>query len=196
VSAYELALHTFCQRAFREERHAETDGLSIYSNNHLYTHISALEHTYPLVQAKLGNTLFRGLAAAYNKHFSANFANLNLYGEQFSLLLGSQIHGAKRNEFNWFALSRLAEIEYAISLCYYSNNDDNDAEQFNVVRLPPLARNNGEGHHIHRISMLMLKAHYPFLKVPSSDLDGRHGLKLRQKEPYVIVDAAEQETEE
>lgn len=103
---------------------AQNSEVSVYANNALVVHCSALSSVYPVTKHCLGEQLFNPLAKVYSEHYPSNIWDINQYGATFSELLSAQVHSPKKSDMDWFYISRIAALEYAIVRCYYAENSD------------------------------------------------------------------------
>lgn len=92
----------------------------VYANNTLSVHAGALESIFPVTLSILGPANFKALARIYSQYYPADKWDINRYGDQFFLFLIEQRHGPKAEEYDWDCLGRIAQIEYAITDCYYA----------------------------------------------------------------------------
>lgn len=119
MNSYESSLTKFTTML-----EAQNINVSVYVNNTLAVHCGALSSVYPITKHCLGEQLFNPLAKVYSDHYPSDIWDINQYGSAFSELLSAQVNSPKKSDIDWFYISRIAALEYAIVRCYYADNSD------------------------------------------------------------------------
>jgi hypothetical protein len=82
--------------------------LSIYRNNRFFTHLHALELTFPVLRRRVGDDYFRQLTSNYLERFHSRSGDLHWMGKEFAAFLAIHLQGT---EYLW--LSDLAHLEWS-----------------------------------------------------------------------------------
>lgn len=99
---------------------------SVYRNNTIGIHGGALKIIFPVTRHVLGAHVFAALAQVYSTHYPAKQWDINRYGDGFAEFLRAQLLCKKACDYPWKLLARIAEIEHAISRCYYADEESDD----------------------------------------------------------------------
>jgi hypothetical protein len=94
---------------------APSSNLSIYRNNSAQSFRSALEASFPVTRARVGDDYFRQLAHRYREAFPSRSGDLYFVGESFARFLGDHL---RESEYAWLAdLARLEWLREESLIC-------------------------------------------------------------------------------
>jgi len=96
--------------------------LEIYRNNTRGSRIKALEMIYPACKRILGNNIFQLITRGYVMEDAVGAADLNHYGETFSLYFGALLD-ADRLADDYAYLPDLASLEFKYHAACYADSD-------------------------------------------------------------------------
>jgi len=98
--------------------------VEIYRNNTRGARIKALQEIYPVLEKILGEQCFYQMAHDYALDHPSNCADLNLYGERFSVFLEKVVYN--NSTFSELLyICDLAKLEWYYHVAYYANDDVN-----------------------------------------------------------------------
>lgn len=108
--------------------------LSIYRDNMSGAYQKALNQIYPACMNVLGEKYFQQLCRIYFFECPSTNADLNFYGEFFSVFIKEQVE--ERNELNeFYYLSELANLEWHWHASYFAEDDDDFSfEKLSLVK--------------------------------------------------------------
>jgi hypothetical protein len=115
-SSYAASLSQFAERVLNGD-----PSVTPYRNNYIGVHAAALENTFLMVKALLGEPVFAALASVYAQHYPASFWDLNRFGDQFPDFLRVQALGPRGDQVHWAFMASIADLEYAIAMQYYAD---------------------------------------------------------------------------
>ena len=125
---YETTLTTFCDAV----KNGGAD-VAQYTNSLYGIHANALKNTFPTVKQRLAEKIFAALAHVYAQNNVARQWDINVYGETFADFIFAQTQGPRAKHYNWQLLAQIAHIEYAITLTYYDDTQDNNDLQERAI---------------------------------------------------------------
>jgi len=163
-------------RLIKKSRITPQLALEIYRNNTRGARIKTLEIIYPACQSILGHDTFQSIAQGYVIEDTVGAADLNHYGETFSLYLGDLLDAGRLPD-EYAYLQDLASLEFKFHAAYYADSDP----VFDYKLFEQKVKNEEKVYLQVNASLGMLASRYPLYQIWSHNHPGQEKMKTKGK---------------